>query len=55
MVTNGYGRPVGLEGVVGSSEHDSNIISRILRGVKVGVVTNEHGELHLNIIKVVEN
>ena len=55
MVTNGNVSPVRLESVIGTSEHNTDIVGMVLGRVEIGVISDEDWELHLNIGDIVQN
>jgi hypothetical protein len=50
MIPHGQMRVVGLESVVGSSKEAPNVESVVFAGVKVGVVTNVHRQMHGDLV-----
>mmetsp|Transcript_1162 Transcript_1162/g.1849 ORF Transcript_1162/g.1849 Transcript_1162/m.1849 type:complete len:313 (-) Transcript_1162:6-944(-) len=50
MVTNREMEPVGLKGVINSTEHDSHIGGVLSRRVKISIISNTSRENHLNRI-----
>lgn len=52
MVANGQVEPVGLNGLLGAANHDTHIVGVVLARVKVGVVPDEHGHVHLGSFSV---
>lgn len=41
---------VGLEGVLGATEEDTNLEGVVVAGVEISVVANLHGEVHLDLV-----
>lgn len=50
MVTNGQVQPVGLDSVVGATNHHTNVVGMIVAGVKVSVIVDVDGHGHLNTL-----
>jgi hypothetical protein len=44
--------PVRLESVFWASEHNSDIVSMVLRRIKISVIFDGDGHFHLNFIKL---
>jgi hypothetical protein len=49
MVPDGKVKPVGLQGVIHSAEHDAHVGCMLSAAVEVGVVSDSSGEVHMNI------
>jgi len=48
VVANWQVEPIGLDGLLDASNHHTDVVSVVIAGVKVCVVSDEHGQVHFD-------